>query len=160
MQILNLLVYLLFAGESSHLFVDALDVQLAAQVSYLLVPKFDHVEDPFVKILGLVRDECFEVLTGLLVLWEHPCKHFRIKLQYKEVLHFFLVDFLGELGILSVYMTHCFVHFLVQILQNLCCVRWNLLERLVSLLHVKLHICNHLSKLINPADGRLELGLH
>lgn len=53
MYLCHLLVDLVLADESAQLAIDALNVELAAQVCNLLVPQLDHIDHSLVESLGL-----------------------------------------------------------------------------------------------------------
>ena len=70
-ELLYLFIDFFFFRERAQLPIDALNVELAAQVRDLLVPKLDHIHDSFIEAFSFPSNHAFQVLLWLLVVREY-----------------------------------------------------------------------------------------
>ena len=152
LQIVDLRFDFLFLGESVQFSVNTLDIELAAQVCNLLVPKLHHVQNTLVECLCFSLDHGFQVLSRLFVHWEYLGKDLNVKFVSKQLNHSSCVYLLDELRVDLVDMFHCLVHFLVKVLEDLMRIGWHSFKSLISLLHIGLHSCYKFGELFDSAE--------
>ena len=156
-QRLDFFVHFFFSRESGQFPIDALNVELGAQVADFLIPKLDHIHDPVVEILSLILDQELQVLLRLPILREHLGKSLQIELLLHQLDQVLFVNLGFKLIVHHLYMGHGLVHLLREVLQDLTCVCWHFLERLISSLHIDLHLRHEFRELLDAAYRRFQL---